>query len=217
LRPEMEGFIEHVSGFGIDLEPVKIDQIEVYLDELVKWNRRINLTGASDLSELLTMHVLDSLIPTSLVARDGVFMDLGCGNGFPGIPIKIAEPEIYGILVEARRKRTAFIEQVVRRLGMERVEVVWARAEDKGLAEKVRNHGPLTVISRAALSTRQILLLGRELTQEIVRIVLMKGYLSTVDLDEIGQEAKKHQRRIVQRVPYTLPGLDKERNLVIIE
>ncbi len=217
MRPEIDEFVVRASGFGVDLEPGQIDKIEIYLEELRKWNRRINLTGASELSDLLNLHVLDSLVPSSLCARDGGIVDLGSGNGFPGIPIKIAVPEIHAILVEARRKRTAFLEQVVRRLGMERVEVVWARAEDESVAGRIRKHAGLTVISRAALNTRQILRWGRDFAEQIVRIVLMKGFLGAADLEEIGREAEKHNRRVVERVPYSLPGLDNERNLVVIE
>ena len=107
-------------------------KLEIYLHLLSRWSRRVNLVSRQELSVVATKHLRQALTMVPVVAsipRRRV-MDLGSGAGFPAIPLKIALPDSYFILVESRRKRAHFLKEVVRSAGLDRIEVVNDRIEN---------------------------------------------------------------------------------------
>jgi len=107
------------------------DKFEVYLRELIDWNNKFNLTSITEPEEIRKKHFDDSLLLLkSLDLKHESVIDIGAGAGFPGIPLKIARPDIRLTLVEATKKKVEFMEQLVARLGLKGVELVWGRAEE---------------------------------------------------------------------------------------
>ena len=104
---------------------------EIYLKELLEWNKKINLTAVTGPEEIKIRHFEDSLSILQAVDLDKQkVVDIGPGAGFPGIPLKIACPNIKLTLVEATRKKVEFLKHIVSVLGLSDVEVVWGRAEE---------------------------------------------------------------------------------------
>ena len=132
-------------------------KIQQFLDLLVKWNDKINLTADKDPDIMLKKHVFDSLQYLRVLDPDSRVMDIGSGAGFPGLPLKITCPGITLILVESQRKRCSFLETVVRELGLDRVEVINARAEDLSGEHEDRYD---KVVFRAVTSLESCLALG---------------------------------------------------------
>ena len=106
-------------------------KLEIYLHLLSQWSRRINLVSRRDWSVVATKHLRQALtmVPVVVSLPHRLVMDLGSGAGFPAIPLKIALPDTYFILVESRRKRAHFLKEVVRSVGLDRIEVVNERIE----------------------------------------------------------------------------------------
>ncbi len=106
-------------------------KLEIYLHLLSQWSRRINLVSRRDRSVLATKHLRQALTMVPVVASlpHRLVMDLGSGAGFPAIPLKIALPNAYFMLVESKRKRAHFLKEVVRSVGLDRIEVVNERIE----------------------------------------------------------------------------------------
>jgi 16S rRNA (guanine527-N7)-methyltransferase len=104
---------------------------EIYLHELIEWNQKFNLTSITDPAEIRRKHFKDSLLllQTFQLTNESV-VDVGAGAGFPGIPLKIARPDIALTLVEATRKKVDFLNHIIKALGLEETEAVWSRAED---------------------------------------------------------------------------------------
>jgi 16S rRNA (guanine527-N7)-methyltransferase len=122
------------AELGVVLSSDQLGQIERYLAELQKWNRRINLTGTNQLEELVTRHVLDSLaglIVLSALPAGASVADLGSGAGFPGLPIKIARPDLRITMIEPRQKRAAFLTTVCALIKIQGVEIVEATIDPK--------------------------------------------------------------------------------------
>ncbi len=118
-------------GFAIDCSSgLIVSRIEQYLQLLVKWNRKMNLTSEKDPKEILCRHVFDSLQYLRAITPDLQVMDIGSGAGFPGIPLKIIYPDLTLVMVESQRKRCSFLETVIRDLGLPQVEVINSRAEE---------------------------------------------------------------------------------------
>ena len=104
-------------------------QLNSYLDLLVKWNQKINLTSEKTPLEILHRHIFDSLQYARFVSPNEHVIDIGSGAGFPGIPLKILYPHLNLSLVESQRKRCSFLEAVVSNLGLLDTRVINERAE----------------------------------------------------------------------------------------
>lgn len=144
--------LEHGAvELGIPLSPAQLAQFDRYLAELQKWNQRVNLTGATTLHDVVTRHMLDSLAGL-LVLQDlpsgSAVADLGSGAGFPGLPIKIARPDLHMTLIEPREKRAAFLTTVFGLLGLQGVTVVEATVSGKRPSKELINRFPC-VLTRA--------------------------------------------------------------------
>lgn len=149
----MESLVEAAARLDIDLNGEQVDQFKTYYDELVSWNESVNLTAVTGREEVQTRHFLDSLpVASALSANvlDGTdkLLDVGTGAGFPGLPLKIAHPRIDLTLLEATAKKTAFLNHVVDKLGLEGVTVVTGRAEEEAHEPEMRERFG-TVVSRA--------------------------------------------------------------------
>ena len=124
---EMDLLDRGASELGLGLTPPQLEQFQTYYRELADWNRRVNLTAITEYREVQVKHFLDSLSgylafpkgPTS----DIRLVDVGAGAGFPGLPLKLALPEIHLILVESVGKKSRFLEHLVSVLGLSGVEV----------------------------------------------------------------------------------------------
>ena len=107
-------------------------KLELYLYLLSRWSRKVSLVSRQDWPVLATKHLRQALMMVPVVASSPrrLVMDLGSGAGFPAIPLKIALPDSYFMLVESRRKRAHFLREVVRSVGLDRIEVVNDRIEN---------------------------------------------------------------------------------------
>jgi len=146
----MEKLKSGTERLGINLTPLQLGQFENYYRLLIDWNKRINLTSITDYEEVQVKHFLDSLSLTSTIDFGGGLdiIDVGTGAGFPGIPLKIAFPDIKLTLLEATVKKTKFLEQVADELGLKDVEIIAERAETVAHDAKYREKYDV-VLSRA--------------------------------------------------------------------
>lgn len=144
----------HPYIVGLALPPMLYDQVAVYLDLLLRWNAKTNLTAIRDPGQIVTRHFGESLFAASVVfgeqfsgtplnpsvglggnrsaAPAATLADLGSGAGFPGLPIKLAFPTLHVTLIESQNKKATFLKEVIRALRLEGVEVYSGRAEEWG-------------------------------------------------------------------------------------
>ena len=143
---------------GIFLTPKQLEQFQVYHEELAEWNQRVNLTSVAERQEVQVKHFLDSFT-VCLVMPGGLnssirVVDVGAGGGFPGLPLKLAFPEIQLSLVESVGKKAAFLEHIVSVLGLSGVELYTGRAESLAHHPELRESFDLAVTRGVAkLST----------------------------------------------------------------
>lgn len=117
----------------------KLRQLQLYLDLLLKWNSKINLTAVRDPEEIVQRHFGESLFAAEQLQLDtaSTLIDLGSGAGFPGLPIKIAAPHLEVTLIESQQKKVAFLREVIRVLQLERISVYAGRAEQSQLKSQI--------------------------------------------------------------------------------
>ena len=169
LRP----FLEESSLSGEQLS-----QISIYIDLLLRWNARMNLTAVRDEENIVTRHFGESLFAARITGRDfpagSRLLDIGSGAGFPGLPIKIFAPHLHVTLIESNHKKATFLREVVRALRLDNVIVVAQRAEDlpASASELVtlraveRFKSVLPIAARlVAPKGRLVLLIGRDHVQ----------------------------------------------------
>ncbi len=149
----MEVLIEGAARLGIDLGGEQVEQFRTYYDELIAWNENVNLTAVTRREEVQRRHFLDSLgvvsaLSDAVLDGSAKVLDVGTGAGFPGLPLKIAYPRIDLTLLESTGKKTAFLNGVVDKLGLEGVEVVTGRAEEVAHRPEMREQFG-AVVSRA--------------------------------------------------------------------
>lgn len=176
MNPVLAQLEEGAAALGVALPAGARDRFQVYLDEIARWRGRLNLTAASTDAEIASHHLLDSLVPLAALhlGHRCRVVDVGSGAGFPGVPMKIARPDLEVVLVEASRKRCAFLENLRTALGLPDLEVCWARAEEIGHAEGYREAFGVAV-SRATARIGVAVELALPLVEVGGAALLLKG------------------------------------------
>ena len=118
-----ESLLKFTRAIGRSLSDQELHRFETHLRLLQKWNRRMNLTGLKDESMIAKRHFFEPIAIADLVDDRGRLVDLGSGNGFPAVPIKVLHPGLDLILVESSEKKSAFLRTVIRELGLKDARV----------------------------------------------------------------------------------------------
>ncbi len=188
---------------ALKLDPALAAPLLKYLGELVIWNKVYNLTSVREPVEMVTRHLLDSLVVLPQV--QGRTVDVGSGAGLPGIPLALANPALHVTLLDSGGKKARFLRHVQRSLPLTNVEVVEARSE--AFAPPARFD---TVITRAFGSLREFLEQTAALGADRGRWLAMKGKLDRKELAAVPPGF-----RIEQEIALKVPGLDEDRHLII--
>ena len=199
------------TALGKPLSELQTDALFVYLAELRKWNRKINLTAITDERDVIIKHVLDSLsYVKGFSPKPGLrLLDMGSGAGFPAIPLKILCPEISIAMVESVKKKASFLRHIIRALRLEGAEVLDVRTEE--LPDSLQ--GVFDVVTaRAFADIGASLSAGVPLLRLSGLLVLSRGPEESVDerhMDDAGVCRE-------QRIEFTLPHSDYKRALWIL-
>ena len=122
---------DSLALYGATPNAVLCDRIRAYISLLFRWNERISLTTVTDPHEILKFHFGESVFSApSVPIQFGRLADVGSGAGFPGIPLALVLPELQVTLIESNLKKTAFLSEVIRALGLPHVSVLRSRMED---------------------------------------------------------------------------------------
>ena len=174
------------------------DRFATLLAELARWNQRVNLTAIRTVDDMITGHLLDSLVARPLLEGERV-LDVGTGPGFPGLPLAIADPDRQFTLLDSNRKKVMFVQHAAGLLGLRNVIAVKERAEDYAPGQRFD-----TVIARAlAALPRLVELAGHHVREDGVFIAL-KGRYPAEELQHMHEQPWRHDV-----VALDVPGLEK--------
>lgn len=149
------------------------EEFKKYLHLLQKWNKTYNLTSILDENEILIKHFEDSLAPLSFWPQVQTVLDIGCGAGFPGIPLKIKSPLLKITLCDSNRKKIDFCNAVIRELRLQDIETIHERVADSKVLTQMGTFD--LVISRATFKISEFLKISRPYLRPGGIAMAMKG------------------------------------------
>ena len=194
---------EGLPQLGLELTPETQQKLCTFGEAVIRQNEVMNLTAITEPSQVAKLHLLDSISLLTLTDLRGKRMiDVGCGAGFPGVPVKIACPEVKLTLLDSLGKRMAWLEQILPQLGVE-AECVTARAEE---AVQTRREQYDIATSRAVARLNILL----ELTAPYVKVggfvLAMKGAAAREELDEAKNAIRKLGLKLEKVAEFPMDG-----------
>ena len=214
----MEQLKKKSEQLEIELTKEQLEQFQTYYEMLVEKNKVMNLTAITEKSEVIDKHFIDSISLKKAidVTKSFKILDLGTGAGFPGIPLKIAYPNLTITLLDSLNKRIKFLQEVIEELGLEGIEGIHGRAEDYAKQSAYREQYDLCV-SRAVANLAT-------LSEYCLPYVKEGGYFISYKSGAVEEEVNQSKKAIAELggkvkevIEFTLPDTDIERTFVVIE
>lgn len=194
-----------VNAIGLKLDASTQERLLDYLLQLHKWNQAFNLSGIKHLNDMLTLHLLDSLVLAPFIDGERI-ADVGTGAGLPGFPLALCFPEKHFFLIDSNSKKTRFIFQTAALLNVKNITVIHSRVEDYASQPQVD-----IVTSRAFASLADFVKGCRHLVTDSGKFLAMKGLYPKAEIDDLPagfQVCAVH--------PVKVPGVAAERHILEI-
>lgn len=209
---------DEAAAFGISLTDAQTAAFEAYHQALIAWNSHTNLTAITDVEGVRVRHFLDSLsiAKANPLAAGAYVIDVGTGAGFPGLPLKIAYPQLQMTLLEATGKKIAFLDHVIHALDLHGVRTVNARAEDAGQLPAHRARYDL-VLARAVARLPILLEYLLPLAKVGGQCIAMKGKTAHEEAGISEKALRALGGKLREIMPITLPDVEEPHYLVVVE
>ena len=213
-------FKELMSYYGKKIDIVfndkQIEQFYNYMNLLLEWNEKINLTSIVEPKEVVLKHFIDSLTINKYIEENATLVDVGTGAGFPGIPIKIYRPDVKVTLVDSLNKRINFLNEVINKLELTNIETVHSRVEEFGKNKKYREK--FNIVTARAVANLSVL------SEYLIPLNKIGGKCICMKGSEIEEEYTNSKKAInilggkIKKIDkFYLPDSDITRNLIIID
>jgi 16S rRNA (guanine527-N7)-methyltransferase len=200
---------------GIELNERQLFQFDVYKNELLNWNAKTNLISDNSSSAIISHHFIDSLTALRFIPNPASRMiDIGCGAGFPGIPLKIALPDLNIYLLEANRKKVSFLKHIIRLLNLSAATVVHDRVENIMKTDSLKENFDI-LISRAVFKLNELLRLGDFFLVPEGLLIALKGPLVDAEIKQYLQAG--NGGKISQLIQHDIDTIffDSQRKIII--
>jgi len=214
-RESKDLLIEGATAFGIHLDEKDVEAFDLYLRELLKWNRKINLTAIRSEKGIVLKHFLDSLTAYSHLSKPSSLLDIGSGAGFPGIPLKMVEPSLEITLIDSVRKKVDFQKHIIRTLGLKGIEAIHGRVQDKEIIQSFGERFD-TVISRAFSDLQTLLILSFPFLKKGGVVLAMKGERKGEEI-QLLPKGEETRYRLKKTVSFLLPQSPFKRSILLFE
>ena len=203
-----------IEDLGLELSSANISDLELFLQEMGRWNQVHNLTAIEGEKDSVRLHLIDSIAVLPVLRQflkgpSPKIADLGSGGGLPAIPIAIVQPDWRLSLIEAIRKKTAFLQHVRGKLKLKNIEVLSERVEDVAVQQPGQYDA---VISRAFTNLARFLELSLPFLKPDGLVFAMKAKRADEEMQDVSME----DWRLVADEPIYIPNLAVERRLLVL-
>ena len=217
---EIKEFSNLMIDYGKEIDIVfteeQLEQFYKYMNLLIEWNEKINLTAIIEPKEIILKHFIDSLTIIKYMEPNKTLIDIGTGAGFPGIPVKILRKDLKITLLDSLNKRIKFLNEVIEKLSLKNITTTHARIEEYAKNKEYREKFDIAT-SRAVANLTT-------LTEYMLPMVKVKGKaicMKGADVDEEMLKSKNSIKilggKIYKVEEFKLPKSEYKRNLIIIE
>ncbi len=217
---ELQEFTSKFNGLAnkinIQINNDKIEKFYQFMNLMLEWNEKINLTAITEPDEVILKHFIDSLTIEKYVKDNTNLIDIGTGAGFPGIPISIIKDKCDITLMDSLNKRIKFLDDVVQNINVNNVQTVHARAEELAKNEKFREKYDYAT-SRAVASLNILL-------EYMLPFVKINGYCICMKGANIQEELQKSKNAlnilggVIENIEkFELPNSDITRNIIVVK
>ena len=209
-----ERMLDLSKKIDIDLSNEEIEQFYSYMNLLLEWNEKINLTSITEKNDIILKHFIDSMTILKYIEGNSKVIDVGTGAGFPGIPIGILKQKTEITLLDSLNKRIIFLNEVIKKSNLKNIITVHNRVEDFGRKNKEKYD---ISISRAVAGLPILVEYLIPLVRVGGKCICMKG----ADIDEEIEDGKFAIKELGGKISeieeFKLPNSDYKRTIIIIE
>jgi len=204
--------------YNIELSENQIQQFRRYKELLIEWNEKMNLTAIEDEYDIVIKHFIDSIscFSTKLIEKGLKLIDIGTGAGFPGIPIKIAAPEMEVVLLDSLNKRVNFLNAVINELNLKGITAIHGRAED--IAHKKEHREKYDIAVARAVANLSVL------SEYCIPFVKTGGYFISMKGPNVNDELTQAQNafkilggEFKEKLDIKLPKADITHSIIVIK
>ena len=208
-------FNNYLEKLNLTLTEEQIEKFYNYMNLLIEWNKKINLTAIVEPKDIILKHFIDSLTIEKYIKKGETIIDVGTGAGFPGIPLKIAREDLKITLADSLNKRINFLNEVINKLNLKDIETIHTRAEELGKNKKYREKFDIAT-SRAVANMST-------LSEYLIPFIKVKGRcicMKSSDIDTELENAKKAINilgcEIESKDKFNLPNSDLGRSIIVL-
>lgn len=216
---ELEEFSKLLLNYSqkvkIGFNEKKIKQFYNYMNLLLEWNEKINLTAIIEPKDIILKHFIDSITINKYIKENSSLADIGTGAGFPGIPLKIIRPDLNITLVDSLNKRIKFLDEVISQLELKNVYTVHSRVEDFGKNKKYRES--FDYVTARAVANLSVL------SEYLIPLVKINGDCICMKGNEVNEEINSSKNainvlggKIVSIDDFKLADSEYYRNIIVI-
>ena len=207
---------QYLEKINIVLNGTQKEQFYKYMNLLIEWNEKINLTAITEPNEIILKHFIDSITISKHIEEGKNVIDVGTGAGFPGIPIEITRPGVEVELLDSLNKRINFLNIVIEELGLKNIKAIHARVEE--FAKNKSNREKYDVVTSRAVANLNVL------AEYMLPLVSVGGKCICMKGPNIEEEINGSKKAIeilggkIEKVEeFNLPGTDIKRTIILIK
>ena len=208
-------FESKLKQLDIILDEKQFEQFYSYMNLLIEWNKKINLTAIIEPTDIILKHFIDSLTVYKYINKDDSVVDIGTGAGFPGIPLKILYNKNKFVLIDSLNKRINFLNEVIKTNKLENINAIHSRVEEIGHNKQYREQFDI-VTSRAVAKLNVLAEYMIPFVKVGGKCICLKGPNIDDEINDAQNALKILGGKIEKIEKNTLPDSDNDRTIIII-
>lgn len=205
----------YLLKMDIELSEEQYNQFYKYMNILIEWNKKINLTAITEPKEVILKHFVDCLAIAKYIDKNKTIIDVGTGAGFPGIPLKIYRKDLEITLVDSLNKRINFLNEVINQLNLKEIKAIHGRAEELGKNKKYREQFDVAT-SRAVANLATLSEYLIPFVKNGEKVLFMKTLEVEKELEKAKKAIKVLGGKIENVNKFYLPNSEIGRSVVIV-